>query len=154
MGQYCLQVPWKVQTSKSGADFFFPSKCQQHCGFQLFDHSIINPQDWNFNSSQSRTHVVPKRQLTSQLCLFINWDCLVIKIFEVVSESRALRQTLVRVSTPIVKHHDQSNLGCKGFIYFILQPSSHTLPLRKVSVETQSKNLEAETREEAMEESC
>jgi hypothetical protein len=78
----------------------------------------------------------------------------VIKIFEVVSESRALRQTLVRVSTPIVKHHDQSNLGCKGFIYFILQPSSHTLPLRKVSVETQSKNLEAETREEAMEESC
>lgn len=58
---------------------------------------------------------------------------------------------LVGVSTTVIKHHDQKQLGNKR-IYFSLQLSGHTTSLWKVRVSSRDRKLEARTKAEAMEE--
>jgi hypothetical protein len=55
-----------------------------------------------------------------------------------------------RVSIAGVNTVSKSNLGRKGFIWFI----DHSEPLRKFKAGTQSKNLEAGTEAETMEKCC
>lgn len=51
--------------------------------------------------------------------------------------------TLVRVSTAVMKHHDQKQLG-EERIYFTLQLSSHTSSLTKVRAIIEGRNLRPE----------
>jgi hypothetical protein len=55
---------------------------------------------------------------------------------------------LVRVSVAVMKHHDQSNLGRKGFILLTLP--HHSPLLKEAKAGTQGMKLEAGTEAETM----
>lgn len=60
---------------------------------------------------------------------------------------------LVKLSVAVLKHCDQKQLGAKKISAYTYFPH-HSPLLKKVRVETHSKNLEEETDAEAMKERC
>lgn len=66
-----------------------------------------------------------------------------VKILETIKLTKPF--VLVRVTVAVMKHHDPSTLGRKGFIWFMLVTSEQ---------ESRGRNLEAGTDAEAMEKAC